>query len=480
MKNRSDIIRELKSLKSTPGSLRPEALWVVETRERVLRSAHQSKNWQGNDGRTERTFRSRGLALFVPANVLKVARSGLIVLLVIGVAIEGWIATVSASSSSLPGEVLYHVKLANESGELLAASVLGSDHTVKTLLKHAGVRAEEYHLSKSSQQATAAIHSLKKTIASANVSFREVEQDPSIDATAVAQVIDEKTEALLHSLSEQVTTSAETVATDASSTSGALDATNSQVTALNKEVEETRDLIEVTGAKAVEVIIEHKISGNESVDISDVKQNVEQKLGRLVIDFATINADAEAAGTVSGTLPAVIGMVATGTLPVVTTTSITTGVTSVVSTSSVTSITTASSTVGESTLPQTKQQQVAATTEKVQEANKIVANTVAEAKTLIATNNITSLLGAIKKVQELTGVKKETKNVLSQALQASGAGSTVSNTVVTPDMNSSTSLNLLPLIVNASGTFSTFSTSVVGMMATGTGPNQPIKTPVTK
>jgi len=50
-------------------------------------------------------------------------------MLILGMGIGGWIATVAASSGSLPGEWLYPAKIATEKTQVVMANVVGDKNT---------------------------------------------------------------------------------------------------------------------------------------------------------------------------------------------------------------------------------------------------------------------------------------------------------------------------------------------------------------
>ncbi|MBP9695071.1 MAG: hypothetical protein KBD73_01535 [Candidatus Magasanikbacteria bacterium] len=345
---------------------------------------------------------SHAVKLFVPANLATSIRSMSFVSLALLLAVSGWIASVSAAQNSLPGDALYNVKLAGEKTELLVVSVVGGQkNKVDTLFKHASNRVEELHKSKNTDQAKIVIQSLKQSIESASQSLQQANDASTPDASVVAKTVNEKTEQLLTSLGTPVVSATEPAI-----------ANQAAVVDLQKEVGEAAHLIEVTGVKAVQVLAEQNLAGDQTVSEEDVKASVEKKLDSLVSDFSEINKDVSDVNTIvasstvgsasvsivitSADTSTALGIFvsASGTAPIVPVTS---------AVSAVQGMTVSSATVG---------QTVKATEQRVAEANKIVEKTVAEAKTLIQNND---LVGALKKVEALTDVKKETGNAVIQA-----------------------------------------------------------------
>lgn len=357
--------QQLRTLRD--GRLRPDREWTARNRAVLLA---QIRNTVKTESSERQSFSlslifdrvRQGARLFLPERLLVAGRSLSIASLVGLMAVGGWIASVSASYGSLPGEALYSVKVAAEKTELLMATVVGDDRDkVETLLKHASNRVEEVQNSKTPGQATVAIHSLKKSIESANKTLESVEtNEGSTDAEVaeVAKVVTEKTEKLLASL--------EAAGSDSSA--------ESQTAETAKELGEAAHLIEVTGVRAVEVLIEQNLAGNADVTLAEVKATVEKKLEKVVTDISSLAASST---------PLVV-----------------------------------SSTAGDMVSSST-------------------AVTAAEAKTLIDNND---LLGAIKKVQTLTEVKKDAGTAMLEAKLIIGntASTTPATATTTPAITSTT------------------------------------------
>ena len=188
-----ELIKNLKNLKND-GRLNPDRAWLARNREEVLDCVRRQSENQKAARPNFLEVLSEGLHVFVSGRVLGLARTGLTVFLIGILAVGGWIASVSASYSSLPGEILYGVKIAAEKTELIMASVIGSkEDEVTTILKHASTRVDEYQRSKSAEQSSEAIESLKKKIESTQESLDDASQSTSKTAVAVARVVEKKT-----------------------------------------------------------------------------------------------------------------------------------------------------------------------------------------------------------------------------------------------------------------------------------------------
>src|SRR3989338_8403054 len=119
------LISQLQNLKS--GQLNPDRVWLARNRERLMATLGRAQHpdterltlWQEVSGTMARTS-----SIFVPRQLVAAARMTLTFVLIGSVAVSGWIASVSASQNSLPGEALYGVKLATEKTELIVATAI--------------------------------------------------------------------------------------------------------------------------------------------------------------------------------------------------------------------------------------------------------------------------------------------------------------------------------------------------------------------
>src|SRR3989338_4464731 len=258
------LVKQLKNIKNENGRLNPDRSWVAQTRVKLIEDIKCNiTNTEVNEEMVKTSVFdtiSEGLHVFVSGRVLSMARSSLTILLVGAVAVSGWIASVSASYDSLPGEALYGVKMAAESTELLVASVIGSDEDeVTTILKHASSRVDEYQRSESTEQATVAIKSLKEKIESTQDSMDKVNGKSPEKVVAVAKVVEKKTSEILDSLTEPKEKERTIELKDI-----APEVTKVQ---LKKDVVEVEALIQNAGIKAVGVLV-------ENVNKEDVKESV--------------------------------------------------------------------------------------------------------------------------------------------------------------------------------------------------------------
>lgn len=350
-----DIREQLKQLKYGHERIRPDLDWVSKSRQVLLQQIRNTV-FVPSSKNTRLSSRHilQAVTLFFSRRTFLILRTASLIFLAMLVTTGGWIASVNAAFNSLPGDALYNVKLATEKTELIVTSVVGTEkEKVTTLLRHASNRVEEYQKSKTPDQAKVVIQSLKKSIESTNKHLeQQVGAGASTNATELAKVVNEKTEELLDSLNTKTVLPPTEFISD-------------QEVSLQKEVGEATHLIEVAGVIAVQVLAEQTLAGDQSVDVQEVKATVEKKLDHIVTDVSALQQDVVGAPSTTEAVPSIV-------------------------LSGVTVSTTVSTTI-----------EIA--TEQAIETGKFVEKTVAEARTMIQNND---LLGAIKKVEELTEVKK--------------------------------------------------------------------------
>ena len=347
---------------------------------------------------------ARASSIFVPRQLVAAARMTLTFVLIGSVAVSGWIASVSASQNSLPGEALYGVKLAAEKTELIVATVISEEKTAATNLKHAAAKVEEYQNAKSRTQASQSIQSLKQKIESTNKSLTKIETKSSAEAVAVAKVVEEKTEQILNALGEKKGLSVGPEVVSAGQER------ETSVTQLTNEVAAVENLIEATGVKAVGVLVEQQQG--------ETKEKIERKLDRLASDLVKLDSEIGVTSQMVAASTTVAATVTTGASTASTsghidgTAAMSAGSTTVSVVGSVQMIGTPT-TSSAASVAEVKEA-VQAAGQKVDEAAKKGGETIEAAKTLIEQND---LKGALKKVQELGEVKQRAQAVVSEVKQ---------------------------------------------------------------
>ena len=435
-----ELIKKLRSVKMQGGLVNPDRVWVAENRAKLLINARESAMQMQAEAQPEKSpvkfvehFRT-GLNIFFSRRVLSFARAGLTVFLVGAVAVGSWIASVSASFDSLPGEIMYNVKMANESTEMIVTNMIGSEKDqVSMILKHASNRVDEYQRSGSDEQATKSIESLKKKIESSSKSLEEAEKKSPTTAIEVARVIEEKTEEILVALSKEESVSGTKLS-------------------LQNDVTNVEGLIHDAGIKAVEMIVkkvEQKEVGEDVITTDEVKKTIAKRLDQLVSDVSKIQ---ETNNTSSSTINTVKLETASSTELIVG--------------AALLSNVTSTAVVATSTMIEASQK-VDEATKKVAETNQKVEAGKAVMEGLIEQNNLS---GALSKLKELGGVKTETQAIVTNASNAV-------NQVVqdAKDVKEALAPVLVPEIVNISPS-STLNALVVQLPAVSSTMAAPILT----
>lgn len=205
------LIEQLRSLKKE-GRLNPDRVWVENTRSRLM---HQIGNTVSN-GEKHFSF-SKLISWFMPKSLAYVARPTFTTILIGIITVGGWIAGVNASYNSLPGEVLYGVKIATEKTQVAFASITG-DKEVETKLhlefatrrsseakKVMEVKSDE----DASKKAQGAVKKIKDSIESANKSAQDVGGEDIARAVSIVKDIAQTTQGIKKDLEEVADSSKE-------------------------------------------------------------------------------------------------------------------------------------------------------------------------------------------------------------------------------------------------------------------------------
>jgi hypothetical protein len=221
------------------------------------------------------SFMSYWMPFLSSRRLAAVGRVALVIMLTAGMTVGSWIAGVSASNESLPGEVLYKVKIAKESTQLALTSAFSSDAnepqaTAKLQLEFASRRSEEVKglVEKGPKEAAEHVpetmNKMKESIKEASNTLQEVKNDDAHIALTLAKDVTQKTTDIVENLKE---VSSKTIS------SGDL--------SLTKEVVETSKIINNQGLEAIEVALENKGS-TALAQQEEIKVLVGEKIDILV------------------------------------------------------------------------------------------------------------------------------------------------------------------------------------------------------
>ena len=214
--------------------------------------------------------------IFVPARMFFVARAMAVFALIISMVGSGWLASVSASSNSLPGDTLYGVKLATERTKVMVAHATGNSEAVtKYHMASAQKRSKELEqVSEEPARVEVGIKELKKSVELTTESLEKTKQDDPEAAKALAKDITEQTKDISLSLKE---VSRETAEKDID---------------IAKEVLDTKKAVTDTGLDAVELLVEESVEGIGEEDAA-MKVLVEEKMEEILLNAEDIKLVAE-------------------------------------------------------------------------------------------------------------------------------------------------------------------------------------------
>ncbi len=431
-----DIIQQLKNLKQ--GEVSPREEWLKNNREILLSQIKNTIPSETKPGAVEKIW--LGMSIFLPKKVVFDFVRPLSILLVVAiVGTSGWIATVDASYQSLPGDLLYPAKRAVEKTQVIAANVTGNKKAATKLhSEFAKRRAAELKQvvkdPKKQNKAIQAVVDLKKEIKNVNNSLEEIKNNTADKGQAeTAKDISKSVEQIKITLKE--------VKDDLSS------GTSTESKILSKDVSEVKDMAKDTAVNAVEVLVTKHLEGDTTVTKEEVIAVLDKTIQTTVTEIAAGQQNMVGVNTVV------------------------TAVKEAVKTENLTMNTT--STPAEQQLLDKVTDQTKVATVKTQEASVVLDKTVSEAKTLLASDNLSQVVDKIREAAETSKtVEKMQDNVLSSAARVLPApvieavktavgdslspSSTESWKIIvvstTPQGGAATTLNNLPIAVIVTST----------------------------
>lgn len=388
---KKNAVRQLKSFAHMEHLIRPDTEWVQRNREQLLSQISntvagktQAMHWA--------TRAERFSSFFIPRQVRSMFRPAASLLGIIVLTASGWIASASAE----PGDTLYSTKIFTEEIQVFIAETTGDQESVaKQHLKNANKRMEELpKVIHKNELATETVKKLHKSIESAQNSLDNVKTKDTDAALVLAKDVTKQTNDLAATLKE-VTQKAE----------------NNDAT-LVKEVAETTKVVNETGLKAIEVVLQDKQT--TATQKEEVKTLVQEKINLLVGEQVEVKAAAE-----------VVKQTATSTLvntPVAITTTTLLGVNALVTVPALTAVT--SSVIVPSTTKSIITTTTSATIQPVapvvKDLVKNVDQTVVQAEKVAkeATELLKGdqLLEAVQKAKTLNDINSATKQTLVETI----------------------------------------------------------------
>jgi len=268
-----DFLKQLKDLKGA----KPKSDWVKTNREILL---SQIRGQEAVPDLKASNIRYWDVAKVVLTNKIlaPVARPLTIAVLAVAIVLTSGIAGVSASKASLPGDVLYPVKLTSEK---LQVSFTGSSQRKAELyLDFAQERMNEIEKIKQDEnfddsKIEQTADKLKKNIEKASARLEDVtENKKSDDAVELAKNVDEKLEVI----TEQLNTMRAKIGQDPEA---------------RISLDEAAQVATETSVQAVEVIIEKYSEIEDKPEAKELKDIIEKKIDRLAENIEKAKVDVE-------------------------------------------------------------------------------------------------------------------------------------------------------------------------------------------
>ena len=264
-----ELQQQLKALRKTHSPINPDVSFVAQSKKTLLARISSTK---------EHTAPAYSLGerlyiigrMFISQKTACRVRAGSLMCMVIITTIAGWTVGVSASSQSMPGDVLYSVKLAAEKTQIMVASATGDKEAETQLhLESAKRRTAELHqMDKEPKKVKKVVARLKKSVASVGETFKELKEQDSEKAKYAAKEVTQKTENISNSLRE--------VANEAAKGAVKIENTTEkkqEELVLTKEVVEIRHDIDMAELAAIAVL-----------DSEDAKDIIEDKVEEMIED----------------------------------------------------------------------------------------------------------------------------------------------------------------------------------------------------
>lgn len=201
-----DIREQLRNLRNEEGAVNPSLAWKQNTRNFLLREIQkQGETVQSVPATSFRDFWKLSF-LVIPAPLRKVTQGALTIVLVMGITIGGWLTGVSASYNSLPGDMLYNVKLATEKTKVAVAKVTGDQGAeIQLNLDHATRRVQEMkQVATIPEYVTKAANEFQKSVGDVHTGLMSAQEKDPEQAVVLAKEVTEKINTLSDSLNAVV------------------------------------------------------------------------------------------------------------------------------------------------------------------------------------------------------------------------------------------------------------------------------------
>ncbi|MBI5731809.1 MAG: hypothetical protein HY982_00415 [Candidatus Magasanikbacteria bacterium] len=286
----NELKAKIQLLKKMREACSPSPEWLGKNREILMMQVKNTiRQKQAASFNLERVWSF--LNIFLPRHWGSyVARPVLTLAVIVGLVFGSWVTTVSASYNSLPGDVLYPVKLATES---MQTSLASKPQEIKLRMEFASRRAQEVktivksNASKKGEKVEEAVKHLKKDLDSVKSSLEVLKKEPAAtspnQAVEMAKAVEQKTNEIQKSLDQtktEIAPSGALTASNASSTTvgAAPSLKDGAAPSMAEKVKEASVAVGETGVKAVEVIVEKHQEDKSSISKEEIKNIIDNKL----------------------------------------------------------------------------------------------------------------------------------------------------------------------------------------------------------
>lgn len=271
-----EIVQQLKALQHK--AVNPRENWVAQNRA-VLVS--QIKNTVSHEQRIKLLERVwTAMSIFLPRTlVYNVVRPVVALLVIALVATTAYSGTVKASYETLPGDTLYAAKIFTEQIPVTVASLIGDNNTEVKL----HIQIAKNRLAETKKILTGSDPRKKDqigvTMTNLKIELNSVSQ--KLDG-AKANPIEMKVDAVkdVSQSTQQIKNDLQDVKLNLMASASADDKV------LSKEVSETKDLVKDVSVKAVEVMVNKHLEGDQGVSKEDVKEVINNSLQNNLSDVA--------------------------------------------------------------------------------------------------------------------------------------------------------------------------------------------------
>lgn len=281
----------LKAIKTLGAGINPDPVWVASSRARLLQQISNTRIPVEKPVAVDTVhafwFQVRS------SSFVRTMRPALTALSVAVIATGGWIASVSASVNSLPGDRLWIVKRVAQNTEIAVKS-LGASDTEKMQLKLrlAKSRVDDIKKTYTKKLNTVAASSDRtKTIKDLNVAVHDIQAAAREVSTSITDQVKETTKEKPLEVVETVKTVARDTAELAKGLASTVSASNSSDVEITKQVLETVKVVNQTGINAVEAVVQQQTELAKSGETNNVKNIVSEKVVDLVQSTEAIKND---------------------------------------------------------------------------------------------------------------------------------------------------------------------------------------------